>query len=320
MPILDIFSKRQMKLRGDVPDVYSYDVLPEPLKVQIVHIVLGALGNPQEYYSSVQYEDSQVRATYKAIVDILCREYGVFRLPEEHHDHGERMYLQELVNFFLQEKNVERSLDVVELCFRVIDQGTRDWRYMRRSNASGVADDALREINERFQEHGVGYCFQNGRIVRIDSQLIHSEVVKPALTLLSGKHYAGAQQEFLNAHEHYRAGKAKEALNECLKAFESTMKTVCDRQGWTYEQNATAKKLLDICFDNGLVPAFWKQHFSALRSLLESSVPTGRNRLSGHGQGSVPTSVPAFLVGYVLHMTAAAIVFMGKAEQSGAKK
>ena len=156
MPIFDIFSKRQKKLRGDVPDVYSYDALPEPLKVQIVHIVLGALGNPQEYYSSVQYENRQVRVTYKAIVDTLCREYGVFRLPGNHHDHEERMYLKELVDFFLQEKNVERSLDVVELCFGVIDQRTRDSMYLRRFNASALADDALRELNDRFQEHGVG--------------------------------------------------------------------------------------------------------------------------------------------------------------------
>ena len=127
------------------------------------------------------------------------------------------------------------------------------------------------------------------------------------------KQYVGAQQEFLRAHEHYRAGKAKEALNECLKSFESMMKSVCDQKGWTYDQRAAAKSLIDTCFDNGLVPAFWKQHFSSLRSLLESGVPTGRNRLGGHGQGAVPTAVPMHVVGYMLHMTAAAIVFLGEA-------
>ena len=314
MPIFDIFSKRQRKLRGDVPDVYTYDALPQPLKVQIVHIMLGSLGNAQEYRAS-SYENNQVRRAYKSIVEALCREYGVFQLPGNDEDYGQRMYLNELVNFFLQENNLERAFDVVEMCFGVIDQATRRPNYLRRPNANAVADDALHELNSRFKEHGIGYCLQEGRIVRIDSQLIHSEVVKPALRLLSGEQYAGAQQEFLTAHEHYRVGKTKEALNECLKAFESTMKTVCDRRGWNYEQNATAKKLLDVCFDNGLIPVFWKQHFSSLRSLLESGIPTGRNRLSGHGQGTVPTSIPIFLVGYMLHMTAAAIVFMAEAER-----
>ena len=311
MPIFDIFSKRQKKLRGEFPEVYSYDSLPNPLRVQIVHIVLGALGKADEYHSG------QVRNAYEFIVDALCREYGVFLLPGNDGSYGQRMYLQELVNFFLHVQDTDQSLDVVELCFNVIDRNTRQWDYLRRHNAQDIADDALRELNCRFKEHGVGYCFENGRILRVDSQLIHSEVVKPALVLLSQKQYAGAQQEFLQAHEHYRTGKTKEALNECLKSFESMMKSVCDRKGWSYDQKATAKGLIDICFDNGLVPAFWKQHFSSLRSLLESSVPTGRNRLGGHGQGSMPTAVPMHIVGYMLHMTAAAIVFLAEAADGG---
>ena len=38
MSIFDIFSKRQKKLRGEVPDVYVYDKLPSPLRVQIIQI------------------------------------------------------------------------------------------------------------------------------------------------------------------------------------------------------------------------------------------------------------------------------------------
>ena len=52
------------------------------------------------------------------------------------------------------------------------------------------------------------------------------------------------------------------------------------------------------------------------RSMLESSVPTGRNKLSGHGQGSTPTTVPDYLVAYMLHMTASTIVFLAEAELS----
>lgn len=229
MPIFDIFSKRQKKLRGDVPDVYSYGALPGALKAQIVHIMLEVLGDAETYHSS-SYERTGVKPAYKFIVDTLCREYGVFGLDKNHPGHRERIYLEELVNFFLQEKSVERSLDVVELCFLIIDQGTRTLNYLRRPNASALADGALQELNARFKEHGIGYCFENGKIIRIDSQFIHSEAVKPALSLLNEKHYSGAQQEFLKAHEHYRAARAKEALNECLKAFESTMKTVCDRR------------------------------------------------------------------------------------------
>jgi hypothetical protein len=146
--------------------------------------------------------------------------------------------------------------------------------------------------------------------------LVHTEVVKPALSLLNSKMYAGAQQEFLKAHEHYRQRNFKESLNEALKAFESTMKAICDKRGWRFDTRATSKALIDICYQNELIPNFWQQHMAALRSLLEGGVPTGRNKLSGHGQGSEPVSVPPYIVAYILHMTASCIVFLVEAEKN----
>ena len=74
--------------------------------------------------------------------------------------------------------------------------------------------------------------------------------------------------------------------------------------------------MIQICFDNGLIDPFWQSHYSSLRSLLESGVPTGRNKLSGHGQGTTPTTVPDHLVAYMLHMTASALVFLAEAEKN----
>lgn len=307
MAIFDLFSKRQKKLRGDVPDVYVYDALPETLRTQIIHIWLDTLGRSNQDYNG------EVEKAYSFIVNTLCREYGLFKLPGAR-DYGGRDYIEELANFLLLEQNIERTLDAVELSFRVIDRATRNWNYLRRQNADEIADLAIDELNGRLREHGVGFQFIDGEIIRIDSELIHSEVVKPALRLLNKKKYAGAQQEFLKAHEHYRHGNAKEALNECLKAFESLMKSICDTRGWSYNGNATAKNLIQACFDNGLVPIFWQQNFTSLRSLLESSVPTGRNKLGGHGQGSTTTTVPDHLVAYMLHMTASVLVFLSEAE------
>lgn len=309
LAIFDLFSKRQKKLRGDIPDVYVYDDLPQALRTQIIHIWFDTLGNGDQYF------EGKVREYYPLIVNTLCREYGLFRLPGAK-DYGDRDYINELANFFLREQDIERAIDAVELSFRVIDRATRDWEYLRRQNASKKADEAIEELNGRFKEHGVGYQFVDGEIIRIDSELIHSEVVKPALRLLNQTNYAGAQQEFLKAHEHYRHGNAKEALNECLKAFESLMKSICDKRGWGYSSNATAKNLIQACLDNGLIPPYWQQNFTSLRSLLESSIPTGRNKLGGHGQGVATTTVPDHLVAYMLHMTASALVFLGEAEAS----
>ena len=316
MPIFDIFSKRQKKLRGEVPDVYVYDNLPNPLRVQIVHIWWGTLGNQEQYKEYGDHGD-KVRHIYSRLVETLCHEYGAFQLSKSETYSEDRDFFIELANFFLKEEDVEKALDAVELSFRVIDSYIRSNDYLSRYDAPKIADDAIEELNNRFREHGVGYQFANGQIIRIDSEFTHDEIVKPALKLLNQRQYAGAQQEFLKAHEHYRKGNAKEALSECLKAFESTMKTICDKRGWSYGDNATAKPLIQACFDNGLIPSFWQSHYSSLRNLLESSVPTGRNKLSGHGQGTTPVSVPSHLVAYMLHMTASAIVFLTEADMKG---
>ncbi|MNF63147.1 hypothetical protein D3C85_773050 [compost metagenome] len=206
-------------------------------------------------------------------------------------------------------------MDAIELSFRVIDRSTRDYSYLRRNGASEIADNAITELNGRFKEHGIGFQYIDGEIIRIDSELIHSEAVKPALRLLNSKNYSGAQQEFLSAYEHYRHNKNKEALNDCLKSFESTMKAICDKRKWQYQPSATAKALIQVCFDNDLVPSFWQQQISSLRSMLESSIPTGRNKLSGHGLGSTPVVVPDYLTAYMLHMTASTLAFLVRAEE-----
>ncbi len=306
IPTGDIFSKRQKKLRGEISEVYVYNNLPNPLRYQIIYIWRDVFDS-----GSSTYEWKQKRENYRHIVNILRDEHGVPKIARPDITKPGIVDQTELENYILNEEDVEKAIDAVEVSFRYLER----LKNSHRPNPLSF-ENAKNKLNYRFKEHGVGYHFTNGRIIRMDSELIHSEVVKPALVLLNQKHYAGAQEEFLKAHEHYRKGNAKEALSECLKAFESVMKAICDKRGWQYDNNATAKTLIQVCFDNGLVLPFWKSHYSSLRSLLESGVPTGRNNLGGHGQGTTPTTVPDHLVAYMLHMTASAIVFLAEADKN----
>ena len=272
-----------------MPDIYTHNEIPQPLRVQITHIWARLLND--------QYiEDTE--ANYKPIVDILHSEHGVYKLANASN------IVDELWSFFLNETDFEKVLDVVEISFNIIEN---------KGFLESLIDDTIEELNHRFKEHGVGYQYENRQIISVNSQLIHAEVVRPALQLLSDKDYTGAEQEFLKAHKHYREGNSEEALNECLKSFESVMKSICDKNNWDYDEGATSSNLINVCLENNLIPLYWQSHYSALRSLLESSVPTARNRLSGHGQGSDIRSVPDYLVAYMLHMTASAIVFLAEA-------
>lgn len=311
MRILDLFSKRQQRIRGEVPDVLAYDKIPQELRVQIIHILRDTLGNEQHVQ---QYSGLMVAGAFEYIVESLCREYGVFRLPNAR-DQSESGYVSELFNFILAEKNVEQVLDAVELSFRMIDVHSRNWDYKHSQDAEAEADAGINELNSRFLQHGVGYRYEYGEIIRVDSEVVHSEVIKPALALLHNPAFAGAESEFHQAYSHYRHGRMKEALADCLKALESTIKSIAAINKWKHATNATIKPLIDLMYEKQVIPQLWSQHFSGLRSMLESGVPTARNRLGGHGQGPQMVTVPEHFVAFALHQTAAAIVFLVSAER-----
>lgn len=225
MGIFDLFSKRQKRLRGEVPDVYSYDEIPKPLRVQIVHILREILGNEREYeaYDPMRekYLHTQVREVYGIINKILCREYGVFSLVEHSNNS-----ISDVFQFLLEEQDSEKVLDVIELSFRFIDMNVRDGAFRRYSNPSKTADSAINELNARFKQHGIGFEFKDRMIIRVDSEFVHAEAVRPALRLLSGELFKAANTEFLTTHEHYRHARHKDALTWALKSLESAMKAI----------------------------------------------------------------------------------------------
>ncbi|HGN1344231.1 TPA: STM4504/CBY_0614 family protein [Pseudomonas aeruginosa] len=309
MAIFDIYSKRQKKLRGEISDVYSYDEIPNKLRVQIIHIINNTIGECTAHYqmNNYPYKFTHSDSLYKEMCEILRREYGVFELHK-----NSNSYYTEIFDFFLNQDDIEKCIDIIELSFNAIDKIVRE----EQSNFYQEADEAIEELNHRFRENGVGYQFEQGEIIRVDSQLIHSEVVKPVLLILSGtSEYDGVLHEFMSAHEHYRNKKYKESLNDCLKSFESFMKAIHEKNNWNYNQNDTAKKLINSCLANNLIPEYLQNQFSSLRTLLESGVPTIRNKEGGHGQGTNITNVPEHLASYTLHLTATNLLFLAKCEE-----
>jgi hypothetical protein len=295
--IYDLYSKRQKRLRGEGLDVLVYDSIPRPLRIQILAILDDALGR----------RSSEV---WDKLHNTLTREYGVVLL------HSGDTRFRRVRGFFIEAAETEQALDFIELAFRAVDIRARDSGFRKTSEPEITPDEAITELNGRFREHGVGYQYESDEIIRLDSTFLHSEAVKPALQLLNDPLYAGANTEFLSAHEHYRHGRNEEALTECLKALESVVKVICEKRSWDCKEKDTAKRLLEIVFQNKLVPEYLQSEFTALRTSLESGVPTVRNRQSGHGRGTKPRDVPGYLVSYLLHLTASDILFLVNAEKA----
>ncbi len=208
------------------------------------------------------------------------------------------------------------ALDLIEVALAFIDRELRQADLGWYGHVVGVRPDpdaAIAEFNTRCRENGVGYSFQNSRLIPVASTFVHAEVVEPALALLHDEGFRGSQDEFMRAHLSLRRGDAKGAILEAAKAFESAMKTVCARKGWEYDPHkTTASGLVAILFENGLVPTYLQEQFTSLRKVFESGAPTVRNKTSGHGQGPEPVEVPRELAEYTIHLTAANIVFLAK--------
>lgn len=295
--IRDVFSKRNLKLN----DVYIYDSFPEKLKNQVYHI-----------WNDFLSQEVSVRANslkqflWEDVYSTILREEGKKSLLSSEETFSSRQKVVE--TYFEIEKSVKKSLDIVELifeCMSVFEEAC-----LKKSNVQYPFSDAIKDLNHRFRENGIGYQYENNLIVRIDNQLMHKEVIKPSLNFLSEEKFKNANEEYLSAFNHYRSCRFGESLNECLKSFESTLKIICNNKGWEIEETDTARKLIRTVLQNGLIPSYFESELQALRQLLESSIPTIRNKNSGHGQGSTKIKIPEHLVSYMLCMTGATIKFL----------
>jgi hypothetical protein len=311
MAIWELFSKREAKKRrAGQEDVFQYDDLPEAFRVQVIHIWGDVLGTWHDSrYGLGPSMHHPPNEWWRDVFAVITREKGVFQLVKT----GDNPTIQ--CRQYMMTAPTEDALDLIELTFRFVDRVVREIEAYERQHygVMGDPDDAIAELNGRFREHRIGYEYVSGEIIRVDSQYLHAEAVRPALQLLhgGGGSFAGPLEEFLEAHAKYRKGDYKDAIVWGCKAFESTLKAICAARSWAFDpQKDPASRLIEIVFANGLIPNWMQTQFAALRSVMESGVPTARNKTSGHGQGGTPTAVSEHLARYVLHLTASNIVFM----------
>ena len=143
------------------------------------------------------------------------------------------------------------------------------------------------------------------QIIRIDEEVTHQEAVRPALAALSSPHFRQANKEFLAALSHWRDGSYPDCLTACGTALESTLKVLCARNKWPYNDTDTLKHLLDVVIPNTSLDGYFTQPLMLIGTM--------RNRLSSaHGAGTKERSVSTHVAQYAITSTAAAIVLLVK--------
>lgn len=309
------FSKRNRQAASQL----VYDNINDTLRVQIVEILKSISNNLEKTFSE---QDKKIDKDYPfPLFKPSPRHFGSMPLVFQFIAHGE----------------LDACLDAIEYCFKRVNQLTRSARSVQLApNDKGLdiasklltnylldierqpdpgSENAISELNRRFREHDVGYQFSSDedQLVRTDSHYLHRECVDPAMRLLACPGFEGPAQEFAKAHQHYRNGEDKAAVQEATKALESTIKAICHARNWVPKENATLMPLLKFVFEQELIPKSLDSSFAGLRTALESGLPTIGNREARHGQGKDVKAIERHMVEFALHLCAASIVFLVKA-------
>ncbi len=181
-------------------------------------------------------------------------------------------------------------------------------------------------INQIFREEGIGfelsrYVFKTIKtrqgtirtsevavypeVTMKTDETVHRDVVMPALSVLSRREFAAANEHLLKAHHHYRDGNNnREAITEALSALESTVKAICKTKDWPYRENKdTIDPLLQVLVDNKMIYDLYKP--------VVLGAATVRNRLVSHGQEPESAATPTGEhVEHMIHLVSAHILLL----------
>ena len=119
MPVFNLYSYRKRVADGKTPDVFSYDKLPEALRVQIIHIWRDAIGPFYNYPSYTFHKSNENNEGWKMIHDIVAREHSVFALSQSYEIN------QRCEEYLLSSSSIDSALDIIEVSFRYIDKMAR---------------------------------------------------------------------------------------------------------------------------------------------------------------------------------------------------
>ncbi|KGJ48082.1 hypothetical protein KD33_16800 [Clostridium sp. NCR] len=304
--VYKLYSKRIAESTNN-NDPYEYDSIPDRIRMQVVYIIRDTWGRVNLWHR---------------VVETLLREYGLETLVSDYCSTTK----EEFETFLKTVENINYFLDAVELAFVIIDQDRKD--YMNGYGSGDLdPDEAIETLNHRFKENNLGYEYCEGEIIRIDRKFTHKEIVKPALNLLYEEEFTSANEEFLLAHRYYKEGCSKEdssadfknAIINCNKAFESTMKIICENKSelvTRYNSKHAANDLINDLIEAKIIPKHLENNFHGIKNMLkglisslENGLPVIRNKV-GHGQGTEEEWISEEFVTYAINLTATNIVLL----------
>lgn len=285
-----------------------YDDIPREVRVKIIYLIGKFLGgyvleNPWDY--GMGPEALRSNQTWDYAEEELREALGVLSLST---DRGSKA---KYCSYILTAP-VNETLSAIELAFAFgkigYEQIHHDSWQRKKSGISIAPETAVNELNEIFKMYRIGYQLLEGQIVKVDSDYLHKETVNQVIEALTEFLFEGPIEEFRQALDHHRRGEPENTLNWANRAFESTMKAICDERGWKYPSKATAGDLIPIITRN-LLPPYFNPQLGGTKTILEA-LPGARGQIATHGDGKTKKKIPAYVTSYALHQAATTILLL----------
>lgn len=283
----EIFRPFSIRHRGALIEKKVRPSLSKRLRSRIWHILEDS--DHTIYVQPDPYDSWNEQTTILAeLARKLLKVYGTEKLEAFIDDSGMRKEV-ELKGFVLGAYPAQ-VLDVIEMAHFDLE--------------SEFQVNLQREINQVMRDENCPWVLCDGQFVLMDSSFFESEVLQKANELLSISLFQGAKEEFLEARNDFTIGDYKGTIHNACKAFESVMKGIENRTDGT--ANDLFKGLDKIGFYDR-IPEPIKDGFA---NQILNSVPFLRNRLGGHGQGSMIVDVSKEVAKLALHLAGSLIVFL----------
>jgi hypothetical protein len=308
--IFDAFSRRQESSSADILN----PTIPETTRTRVL------LWCSEFYGGERSFDRSDYRHEFwEDIHSVLCFRHGKAQLSDGPWSSSNFSAKDSLA--FLQSCRGVEFLDFLEDVFRV----DAFWRY--QSDAA----DLVEELNNLLRVDALPFALtpmvfetfmspgpfgghemeatrvrEYPRVISLDSQPMHAEVIEPALQLMSRREFAAADAEYLAALEDLRKGDYEDCLTKACSAFESALKVIFEINRWPYSERDTANQLIKTLIERTELDPFFETTLQIVATL--------RNRLSSsHGAGSTERNVPRYLATYAVRVTGASVLLAASA-------
>lgn len=298
-----LYSDRKKELEeSGKKDYYIYDDFPSEFRNKLVYLVVDVLRPwAEEIMSPFGRSSPSDTEPYRITEDAILRKYGYGPLPGD------------TLGGYIHQADTDYLLDFIEL-FLVVSVQCVDPSERNAGKKYQALKSAVERLNAILKEHRIGYEFVQSQMIRKDSEFLHREIIKEAINLLYVEGFDGALTEFMRAIELSQEEKKEswaDAITNANRAFESTMKAICDKHGIPYRKDKdTAKDLIQKMYDSGFLMPYLQNFTDQLRIMMTSGLPTIRSRQAAHGHGLKPKDIQRSYVQFALHLAGTFIVFL----------